>query len=137
LPAIVETNVLLRKALDGVYFCAPFGFAFGFVGFYAAKESASRVESALASRLRVKVCQLDLRPDSTDFWVFTNYTASFLGGVKECNRMRSDTTIGSYSLSSEVIQFFQESPEVDTFAPYKVSNRRSALVAHDRNRRGG
>ncbi len=51
--------------------------------------------------------------------------------------MRSDTTIGSYSLSGDVIQFFQELPEVDTFALYKVSNRRIEPVGHDRNRRGG
>ncbi len=89
-----------------------------------------------ANRVRVEVCQLDLRPDSTYLWVFTNYTSSILGRVKECNRMRSDTTIGSYSLSGDVIQFFQELPEVDTFALCKVSNRRIEPVGHDRNRRG-
>lgn len=102
----------------------------------AAQTYCSRAKVVGANRVRVEVCQLDLRPDSTYLWVFTNYTSSILGRVKECNRMRSDTTIGSYSLSGDVIQFFQELPEVDTFAFYKVSKRRIAPVAHDRNRRG-
>ncbi len=78
----------------------------------AAQTYCSRAKVVGANRVRVEVCQLDLRPDSTYLWVFTNYTSSILGRVKECNRMRSDTTIGSYSLSGDVIQFFQELPEV-------------------------
>jgi hypothetical protein len=104
------------------------GFSSGHV---AAQTFCSRAKVVGANRVRIEVCQLRLRDDGTYEFVISNYIPTFWGKPSELNPIRTETESGSYHVSGNVIQFFQELPDLDTFALRSVGNRR--LKAFDQN----
>ena len=97
----------------------------------AAQTYCSKARVVGANRVRMEVCQLELREDGTYKFVISNYIPTFWGKQSEINPIRTDTESGSYHASENAIQFFQELPDLDTFALRSVGNRR--LKACDAN----
>ncbi len=114
----------MRTALTGIFvglsFCT-----------LAAQTYCSKARVVGANRVRMEVCRLQLREDGTYEFLISNYIPTFWGKPSALNPIRTDTESGSYHVSENVIQFFQELPDLDTFALRSVGNRR--LKAFDQN----
>ena len=106
-----------------------------FVGlcFYtlASQTYCSKARVVGANRVRMEVCHLQLREDGTYEFVISSYASNFWGRPNDVNAIRSRTESGSSHVSENVIPFFQELPDLDTFALRSVGNRR--LKACDAN----
>jgi hypothetical protein len=97
----------------------------------AAQTYCSKARAVSANRVRIEVCYLKLSEDRTYEFVVSNYIPTFWGKPSELNPIRTETESGSYHASENTIQFFQELPDLDTFALRSVGNRR--LKACDEN----